>query len=1587
MKRIINPKRLSLVALLMVAALVAKSQEFLDLTADIQAVDASALDVQPIGINDDGWVVGHYPTSGGNQLFVWIPGALQESGLRSPATVRLVTRASGLTAAGISNNGTIIYNLTASDGTVTGFYHPLDEASTDYLPGQALGAESFQMKAISENWVAADVQVSEGSVIDVLSFGGLTFNFGVNNTCPFGQFPSENYVRAIVFNIGGSDGAGSSMALAFPNAELCNLSSRAYAIKADPITGELLYVGGESFGEGQGDEKYTSARAMAYGQEVGDNFLVTEQIGGTPGVIRAINRTGGIAGNWYTKATDRVPNAQRGFYSGLGCTDFSGENLPFSDILPDRDVLPQGINDDNFVVGNFLYTAPGVGSALDRTTNRAFLYQTNNCTDRTAPPVTEDGFVDLENLNLTFKDLTNFALRNVGGQMAGWETLNTAKAINNNNFVIGRGSLVGGEQHAYFLSLNPCESQPVRGLHAKGDFGFISSDNTFMHAQNRARLDQIFDASNERFSGLSKQVINLDDRFEDNNANEGPGTGQGWYVNEVAEYGTEESAVLLTNVTKGYPNLANYQIISLPFSIPELTLFPWNEPVLSFKAWSHQERGVYDHVRVEIRNRGQEEWSTLSFISESLDPDASSAENGWTSYFVDVTPWMNDDDMAELRFTFESDICEVGDGIMFKDFRLYGLSQEVHYAEFMQFMDERGGDDLVAVGEIVAGTLAGAAEGTAGGIAAGILAKISAAIPPIAIGAAIGVAVGLGIDYTYDEVLNADQEAYAVMFSAPTATLDATPGLGQYLNNKKEAFFDGFWMIGAYDQIGTDRDLAFATISGAFESVNQGIRDGSVSATRLDPAYITSLSNVQAKEISLVFTTETHTILTQDVTRLCLKKMFSELALYTESIIVNVYVYDTFTGEYLEVTSPEDIGAKTDYQLAYGMALAALESATKRWTTGTATYPYPDVKEEEQQVPIPDLKNPEDGTIVPAGQDAGVLDQTCRESATEKLQRRSRNTNSDPQVERSTLRSATKPDILLEAEQQPCGGYTVWFGASGVLTRSEEPKQSKQLTTCSALVAPNANGESPGNVQNRGFDRRVFMPYAGLAQFDIGAEATDLNNLFVYPLDSNYYDGTPITIEIQPGYTFERAFYEKNFFGDRATTMEAMGLRNKRKQEQIADDRLLKIDHLDFERNEIAAQGAIDFNEPFRQIPANGYYKVSVCARDANQQYFQEEIGISIIPNQLSAVGSTGRQRVVFDLNELDTTKDAVIVVPGASAIRGSVHRISEIDEDLKIRNYLLEEDLVYRIERAFEKKRLAFFDRWADFNTFVWNSPGYMEPDRFGVSRYRDIADRILDDPGSEGVEWYDDLRNRVLHNEFPRAYNAMSPTKPLWQADKDYLEGVIARFSAAAETVDPALGTQIACPLPGADAFGKVMYLMVNDVGILRVLPALTQILNENESFANVRIRVGLFDPVWPENHDEIGNVTQWLNGFLNDLASMDNVTVFSANSRESLRNQVYGGSNDQELLQNTVQIDMAVLNDSNEAPETLSELNPNVLLHYFYSLGASGDLEISHCQNGIDNPATDFLGFSDGLNCYRTLRKEQGLTPFVGYPGPTC
>ncbi|MEM9327693.1 MAG: hypothetical protein AAGA85_18640, partial [Bacteroidota bacterium] len=867
------------------------------LTSDMRAAMASGMEANDI--NDSSWIVGHVPLEDGrNQLYVWTPGDgvdLESSDPYPNARVFLLSQLRDLSAVGISNNGTVIYNYRRTRSNPdTGASEDIDVGAFRRFEGgeyqDGLGTDLLLMRDISESWIAADF-------IETKNFNICGFPLPVMET---------SYTRAYAFDISGGGNIVFNRPIAFPTATACNLSSRSYAIKATP-NNELLYVAGESFGFGE----VINAKGMLYSRNDNGNFTVTEVLQGDPAQVRGINTYGNMTGSWFTPSTGQIPNSLRGFYTGVACTDNLGLALPFVDLIPDRNAQGNGINDANWVIGTF--------STQD--TSRAFIYQPLACTDNTSPPLSADGRFNPNDLGSTFKDLTEYTRQVVG--LEGWQLLGPGQAINELMQAVGnRGVDPTGNERPYFINLSPCESLPGRDVHIKGNFDPVAEGE---FAQSDALMNQFDIIFNEEpYASINNEKEVLTDLFLDDDNSEALGTG--WFVDEDPEYGPSGSATLLTNVEKGYRNNAQLEIRSRRVFIPGTDVPPISfndvppplptenisEAYITFKLWAHQENGDFDKVVIQAKEFGTNQpWAPLAEINYTTADE-------WNDYVLEISDYIG---LAiQLRILYNSDQCLVGDGVLFKDFEMVRIAQETQNAMFPEFLEQMTSDGLqsqietlqddpdIRLAQIFGSDFAVPATllGTTLALPAGpttpvlgvnlglksLLVGASRIIPLVAVGVTLA-----GLRYQY---LNADQPIETIVLNAPSSTLSEVPNLEQWLGSKRTVFFNGMTQLTS-DLVPDNVRLAHyaMALNGLLE-----IQDAAVAgATNGDPAYVESFSNTASKRIRVVIPTQIGVTSNINNNRLMFKRFFAELALITKSINVDVYVYDTYTDSFYEVTT------------------------------------------------------------------------------------------------------------------------------------------------------------------------------------------------------------------------------------------------------------------------------------------------------------------------------------------------------------------------------------------------------------------------------------------------------------------------------------------------------------------------------------------------------------------------------------------------------------------------------------------------------------------------------------------------------------
>ncbi|MEM9326974.1 MAG: hypothetical protein AAGA85_15005, partial [Bacteroidota bacterium] len=151
------------------------------------------------------------------------------------------------------------------------------------------------------------------------------------------------------------------------------------------------------------------------------------------------------------------------------------------------------------------------------------------------------------------------------------------------------------------------------------------------------------------------------------------------------------------------------------------------------------------------------------------------------------------------------------------------------------------------------------------------------------------------------------------------------------------------------------------------------------------------------------------------------------------------------------------------------------------------------------------------------------------------------------------------------------------------------------------------------------------------------------------------------------------------------------------------------------------------------------------------------------------------------------------------------------------------------------------------------------------------------------------------------------------------------------------------------------------------------------------------GLLDPVWPETirlPDAGGQFTEdimdvVLGDFIDLLASLPNVTVFTAHSRSPIyQRQIFGNTSRAEWLQKPLDYDLTAVN-------AYRGTNRQLLLKYFFALGHEGLINLTRCSSNLQNVVSPVIGTgsSPGEFCYGTARPDLSVPPLSGYFGPSC
>ena len=1663
---------LCIVLLLFVNTLSAQLYDFAqDVIDEIGVTDpaaqvALAATMEVAGINDSNWIVGHYTAFGNiRRLFVWSPPietTLPDGDVIStPPQTRLLASGNELEAVGISNNGTVVYNVIESivtpegstEDVIVGYVSRYELNTDTYLPG--VGTSNLQMKAISENWIAGDFHIKDDSFFDPFSTCPL-FSFVDEN--PFAPilasgFQLTNFTRAMAINLDGDMTPSTDKQIAFIEALTCNLPSRAYAIKASP-NGELQYVGGESYGRGEGEERYTNAHAFVYSNEQGNFFQTTEVIGGTPGQVLAVNNIGEIAGTWFTPSAGDNPNSLRGFRSTVaGCPDIDSESLPFIDLVPDANVLPNSINDAGLVVGTY-----NTGVA------RAFIYTNTFCQDPLPIPTTNPPSgtrFDPSNTDLSFKDLTNYAKKEVG--ILGWEQLSTAKAINSNDWIVGRGLDPNGNQRPYLLSFPLCDKVPRQGLTGKGDYEFCDANYFNMPIDLMTSIRKTIFNSNRLVDRPG--VISYEGSrkiFFDN------GRNQGWFVDQVPINGPgdaepTEPVELATNIGPFYENNAHLEIISdrilvpagvnststfscddLPQPnncfvppIPEV-VYSYEEIYLRFKVFSQLEN-VYDRVSIDVRVNplvgSPTAWVTCATIAHTFDENSpyafqeplfsgETADDGWADYMVDLSKYAGH--RIQLRLRFDSDRCNVGGGVQMKDFQLIGISNDYQNLLFEELIGEAFVEtvldraievlyDLVReellegersvsgranfVGPIDPTELATLLQKLKGVKAGTNVAKLLDAMGKAKAAAGAGGAAKLGLGSIIGQGLLIGA-GFGVSFAVAAAEAadkvqlySLFEGLDAYSAGKRRVFLNGLTQLTA-----NPTDLEKLTMQVLIANAMHQVDPLNPTSERYG---IESFVDVNSKKIKVVIPTETDLMLDINNSRMMFKRYFSELTMITDELSMDVYVYNTRSNKFYAISTDN-----ADYLNAFERVDYALDVAYQYWEKKALTLDQwpPFIRREdrgeldptryffaepsiiavpspEQVTTIADTDIPDNCFIIgnlstPGSGGTNNEDQPllCADiflpvhdpAATDiinAIQGRPEPISNAIPVPLSELQRAHAPARTRTATEV-CGTMALYAGISGSVTPIGSIQPTSRPSEDSDYVhmqptavrpdqingpdrAPNINGntEQPNSLDSS-------------SAFDDDVNTASEEPIIINPEANHYLDGTAFRLDIRPEFTFLYGSYKKDMQDEE---LSRLGIR-RNKNIAFLDKNDVRIDNIIFEGNDLLPSSIA----PYVSIPQDGRYELEVCARAQNGELVEERTSYHILSSLLHRVSPVdGRQRVLHQVDDIDPNRNLAIFIPGVS------------------KNSFLVDPSTFPPERLFGAADLDYdptpipvlgqppftsHDKWLDYDVYMYQSPAYLET-ALATARpslnllMRTAEGRFFDTPGPQGVQWYDTFQRDRRDNNFSDVANNPSPTTSLIEQDRDYFEEIFFRF--VLESGDEP----------------RVIAIYAENVSAFRMVKAVvnTAVFQTLESKPNIRLVLGLLDPVWDPRLDQ--EIEDWLFR----LQQKEQVMAFVAHSQTpTLEEEIYlrSATEVEIALQGFVEYDWTFIDD-------LRIQNEHLASKFIYAMGANADIDMVYCTSE-DLPNGTVIGFNNrGHQCYSTVHTDEDGDElgFTGYFGPYC
>ena len=1089
------------------------------------------------------------------------------------------------------------------------------------------------------------------------------------------------------------------------------------------------------------------------------------------------------------------------------------------------------------------------------------------------------------------------------------------------------------------------------------------------------------------FNNLLNSVETIANPFPNNDELDGT-FQQGWYVNETPDYGPGGPAELLTNLTEGYKNFARHVILSRRIAVNREAFPPTpgldndlvDEAYIWFKFWSHQENGPYDFVKIDIREFGSDQaWEPIGFINYTT-------ENVWNDYVMQINDYIGKD--IQLRFVFVSDQCETGKGVLFKDFQLARVTSDTQHALFAEFLDAGTvgqlpeqietlvDDSELNLAFLVGGDVATTSTAIALAVkqASGQLGQsigIGSSLSGLGVAAFVLTATVVGLNYVY---LNSDQPVQSIIFGAPPEALAGDPNLEQWLRNKREVFFDGMSQMTS-PMVPDNVSLAYyaAALNGLLE-VQEAALNG---ATNGDPAYVRSFTNAQGKGLKIIIPTEVGSVMNIHNNRIMFQRLFAELALMTEGISVSVYVYDTFNDAYYDLTIDN-----TDYLSAYHAAIRALNWAHNIWLqldprlnpfgfTGTPPVVTPrplKVDELEKDViPIfdvaefPDFDECQGSPIVGSSQVP------------------------EPEDEPEDL---PLPVSLDTKTQDPCGNFTLFLGRLSEVRRSNDDSSNPSAGCSGGVTPPTKHGSksNPKNLPpNLNIDPRqgafntpdmfgVYFPFQQLR-----------GDVIAWPPVDYYLEGREETLLMNRGYEFEQGAYSSEITEDE---MIELGIVPNRKDIPLVDrnpnvpGKQFVFDNIIFEGNELIVHkpGPTTIISCRKTVNTVCLYALDT---NASGKFVVEEQVNHVVSQLLHKVEFGGRQSVLAETDEIDNGANMAIFIPGYSEESYLIDRQS-ITGDRQYEH----EDLRY-LDKGFlglDVEELAFFDNWQvdpfgpdrDWETYVYQSPAYLEPGLIGdEDTPQDGINRLFERyflPGQDnGVEWFDSHKKANRTNVFDDIKDDPSPTVPLYFRDIDYAQEI---FTAMARTDGPTL--------PDED---RVLAIYGENISATRALLMAAEVILSDDInlFGNLRIVLGLLDPVWPitiplPDQPAAAVTDRYLDRLVFELSQKENVNVFVMHSQIPTLQEEWGPGGPDTWLRGTVEYDMSAISKFQEG-------NRQFLTKFIHALGHDGQIDMANCRDGaLDEATTPLLGLTlDGQTCYSTMLPNERA--WAGYMGPSC